>query len=124
MATENIRLEEKHKPVQDAQDIAYLNTIDWLIIVERDIKNRIGTFVIDFPMLELCFTELFEHTKNERAVRDQHKELIVKIEHWLYSYNGRHINKFIGKNKKIVIERIKIIRRWNAVIRRADVIKQ
>jgi hypothetical protein len=117
-----IKPEEGHKPLKDMVDIAYIASLRGLTKVEKNIKRGGGSFVSVYSQLESSFTVLFHLTKNGRGMaEEQYKDLIAKINHWLY--NSLPIKRFVGGNKKIVVENLKLVREWHTIIRSKDVIK-
>lgn len=120
MATENVRQEEKHKTLQDAVDNAYVVSVDATIELEEYINYKMGTFLLIYQAFQNAFTGLFIITKNEPEMVGQHKDLIVKIDHW--QHNGSAIRRFNGGNKKVVKEGIKLLLEWHGAIRSRGVI--
>lgn len=120
MASENIRQEEKHKTLQDAVDNAYMISVIATTELEENIKYKIGSFLVIYQAFQNAFTGLFILTKNEPEMAGQHKDLIVKIDHW--QHNGSAIRRFNGGNKKVVKDGIKLLLEWHGAIRSRGVI--
>lgn len=123
MATEYVRSEEKHKTLQDAKDGAYLALLLATTRLKEDINYNRGTFILDYQDFLNSFAIVFELTRDESEMQRYHKELIDEIEHW--QDNGSAVKTYRGssRNKKIVMNGMKLARVWCGAMQIRDVIK-